>query len=482
MKNSPPNILLVILDSVRAKNCSTHGHDNETTPFLSRFVRRATKFHQTRSPSIHSVSSHASLFSGYHVEEHGVTEHTARLKPSANLWHELGHEYDYETGIFTPNAVITQASNLGDVFDHYVGPKRKTTPRLYEDAFSPADIEGSVSAPQYLRELLKQDQRLYALLNGLYYKFSSPSGAYDPKRESADVYLDEFHSWLRNRTGPWAACLNLMDAHYPYVPEPEYDQWGGDALAELRERIPDGPMSKTFLEGQPWGQLRALEPLYDGCIRQLDAALETLVSRLKQLGEYENTLLVVTSDHGEGFGERSSLTPDVRLVDHSWGIDEVLTHVPLLVKEPHQSSGRTIDEVATLTNFPNAVRGAIAGEDVADAFVPDDEPVISSTYRIVPPGDELPLDESEREPYFGPWRAVYREEDDHVTKYASRGDDEATFHVRDAQTTYVVEDGGRDVVEPIFEKLTDAGVRVDADSDDVSDDVETRLEDLGYLR
>jgi len=240
-------------------------------------------------------------------------------------------------------------------------------------------------------------------------------------------------------------------------------------------------MSKTFLTGHPWGQLQSLEPLYDGCIRQLDAALETLVSRLKQLGEYENTLLVITSDHGEGFAERSLLTPEVRLVDHSWGIDEALTHVPLLVKEPHQSSGRTIDELATLTNFPNVVRRAIVGRDSAEAFLPDDGTVISSTYRIAPPGDELPLDESEREPYFGPWRAVYQKEEGHVTKYATRRDDQATIRIHDAQVSYVVDDGGREVVDSVFEELTDADVRMNTEGDAVDDEVETRLEDLGYL-
>jgi arylsulfatase A-like enzyme len=274
-----------------------------------------------------------------------------------------------------------------------------------------------------------------------------------------------------------------MDAHYPYVPGEQYDCWGGDPLANLRDSIPNAPMSKTFLEGQPWGQLRALESLYDGCIRQLDAAIKQLITGLKQSGAYDDTLIVITSDHGEGFAERSLLTPEVRLVDHSWGIGEELTHVPLLMKEPTQKSGRVIDKLATLTQFPDVISAAVAGRESVSEFLPSDGTVLSSTYRVVPPGPELPLDETDRQPYFGPWRALYRERDGDVYKFAQRRNDELTALVRDAQISYTIEDSDGGEVTQVFDRLSDAGVQLDAGTNqDVDDDVENRLEDLGYLR
>jgi len=478
---SLPNILLVVLDSVRARNCGIYGHENRTTPFLSDFANEATLFTQARSPSIHSIASHASLFSGHHVEEHRLTDHASQLDPEANVWTQLKEEYEYTTGIFTPNVVISEASNLTDVFEYYSGPKRRTK-TAYKDAFSPADLERDVTPVRYLRELIGKPQPMKAVINGLYYKFSSSTEAHDPRQESGDVYVTEFLEWAERTSGSWAACLNLMDAHYPYVPDEQYDRWGGEPLANVRDSLPNGPMSKTFLEGHPWGQLRALEALYDGCIRQLDAIIKQLITGLKRLGAYDDTLIVITSDHGEGFGERSLLTPEVRLVDHSWGISEELTHVPLLLKEPTQTSGRVIDKLATLTQFPDVVSAAIAGRESASEFLPSDGTVLSSTYRIVPPGEELPLDEPDRDPYFGPWRALYREDGD-VYKFAQRGEDGLTAIVRDAQVSYVIDDNSRDEITRVFDQLTDACVRFDTGTDrDIGDDVENRLEDLGYLR
>jgi len=481
MGSRDPNVLLVVLDSVRARNCGLYGHDNETTPHLTELANRATRFDQCRAPSIHSVSSHASIFSGHHVPEHGVTEHESYLDPAATIWHDLRTEHGYETGLFTPNAVVGEASNLAEPFGAYVGPRRETSSRLFDDGIYPPDVDGG--AVPFLRASLRDDAPLRSLANGLHFRFRSSKRSHDPERERAGVYVDELLSWVGERDGPWAACLNLMDAHYPYVPAEEHDRWAGDAVADVREAIPDGPLSRTFLSGRPWGQLAALEPLYDGCIRQADAAVGRLVESLKAAGELENTLLVVTSDHGEGFGERSALTPAVRLVDHSWGIAEALTHVPLVVKAPGQVAEKRVTAPATLTRFPAAVQAALAGDDVDAAFVPEEAPVRCSTVRIEAPGDELPIPAPDREPYFGPWRAVYHERDGTVYKYATRQDDEVALAVHDAQTATPVDADAAAPVERAFDDLSAADVRIgDAEDRQVEDDVEDRLADLGYLR
>ncbi|PSQ15947.1 hypothetical protein BRD00_13120 [Halobacteriales archaeon QS_8_69_26] len=94
---SVPNVLLIVLDSVRARNTSLHGHVNETTPRLSELSRRSTTYLQARSPGIHTVASHVSMFTGYEVEEHGLTEHESRLDPDETIWRELASEYGHET-------------------------------------------------------------------------------------------------------------------------------------------------------------------------------------------------------------------------------------------------------------------------------------------------------------------------------------------------------------------------------------------------
>jgi len=477
---SSPNVLLVLLDSTRARNCSLHGHAAETTPFLSAFADEATVFEQARAPSIHSVASHASIFSGYHVEEHGVTEHKDFLRPEATIWHDLGADNGYETGFFTPNVIVTETSNLGDAFDTCVGPKR-TKSHLFERALAPNDVEGNLTPKEFARLALGDDRPVRSVLNGVYEKLSSRGGSQDPDAEDADVYVDEFEAWLDDRSGPWAACLNLMDTHTPFVPHEEFDRWSDGHAVGSHGRGDGGDAPEAFTE-EFWPYLQGLEGLYNGTIRQADAAVERIIEGLAERGVLEDTLVVVTSDHGEGFGEASDLVPEVHLRHHSWGIDERLTHVPLVVSTPGEDGGRRVSEAASLTRFPAAVEAAVVGGDPADAFVPDG-PVVSSTYRIRPPGDEIDLPPAERERYFGPWRAVYRTTDDGVVKYARRGDDAGEFLVRDAQSVERRADTDGGEVAAVFDDLREAGVRVGSAAErDMTDDVEDRLADLGYLR
>jgi len=499
------NILLVVLDSVRARNCSLYGHDNETTPRLSELAGRdrVTVFDQARAPSIHSVASHASIFSGYHVPEHGVTEHESSLDPAANVFSELATDYGFDTGLFSPNLIVTGSSNLGEGFGTVVGPKRDTDQRLFANALTPADVPGDTSPVEYLRAAVLDDRPVRSVLNGFHDQLSSGTGlSQDPERESASRYIDELVEWIDDVDGSWAACLNLMDAHYPFVPQAEYDRWAGDGIAAIHDELVGEPLARSFLGGRPWGQLRAIESLYDGCIRQTDAAVSRLVTELGDRGELDETLVVVTSDHGEGFGERSHVTPEVRLVGHSWGIHEALTHVPLVVFEPTSTEDPASDTdrmnaAATLTRFPDAVRNVVEGDPATEAFVSPEGPVLSSTYRVRPPGEELPLEPGERDPFFGPWQAVYRQGTDGLTKLVSHRGDGARIHVRDAQVSYRIDserDGSESAqaapdgaasaeVEERYADLDDAGVAVgDASERTVDDETEDRLEELGYLR
>jgi arylsulfatase A-like enzyme len=466
----PPNVLLVILDSARARNCSLYGHRNRTTPELEQFAENATLFEQARSPGIHSIASHVSIFSGYHVEQHELTEFDSQLDPEHTIWKELRGSHGYRTGLFTPNVIITETSNLNEPFNTVIGPDR----RRYNDALAPADLPGNVGYTEYLKAALNDDRPLAALLNGGYSKLL-------PRDRSGETYVDALLNWVDEEDAPWAACLNLMDSHYPYTPDPEYDEWGGDLLGTVQKAIP-GESSIEYLGDRPWGQLTALEPLYDGGIRQADSAVGKLLRELRTRDMYDDTLVVVTSDHGEGFGERSLLTPAVRYVDHSWGVGEVMTHVPLVVKAPGQTAGRTVSDLATLTNIPNAIRGTVAGELPADALVPDDGRVLTSTFLQRPPADHLPIPEAERTQYFGPWRAVYERDDDGVLyKYATRAEDSIKERIEDAQVSFRDGNGDAEMVCKIFDDLERVDIGTTG-TGEVDEGVQERLADLGYLR
>src|SRR6056297_2260215 len=202
-----PNVLLIVLDSVRAGNTSLHGHEHETTPFLETFAEEATVYEQARSPGTWSLPSHTSMFTGMHVMEHGVTRARHKLKPEHTIFEELSAD-GYETGVFSENTWITDMDvGLKDVFDTVEGARNL----LFPDAIDPSNFvlsEGQGQYTQFLRRCLDRDDTFQSLANGAFTKLAWDYPRLLPDRFTsstpAEVYGDLFLDWQAERSGPWA--------------------------------------------------------------------------------------------------------------------------------------------------------------------------------------------------------------------------------------------------------------------------------------
>lgn len=485
MTPADPNVLLVVLDSVRAGNVSCYGHGNETTPFLDALAgEEATRYAQARSPGSWSLPSHTSLFTGRHVAEHRVTEPDHRLDPGHTVFEELRAD-GYETAVVSENPWLTFMDvGLDAGFETVVGPQNVPFPEgLNPTEFTAAEGQGNYRA--FLRTALDHDHTVKSLANGVLTKLAWDYPRLVPERFSASaaagVYVDRFLEWHADAGGPWAACVNLMDAHAPYEPAPDHDRWGKAALRRLQDDLDKHVWS--FHGGDtPWWQARAFEALYDGAIRETDAALERLLGALDDRDELDDTLVVVTSDHGEGFGEFSRLKPDTRVVGHVEGIHEAQLRVPLVVRHPGQREAETVAAPASLTEFPRVVRAAREGE--RGSFVPEG-PVVASSHGLTAPNMELA--ESYCDPDYlwrfrGDMRCVYEADGDGtVAKYAAWEEETVTVRCRDAGTSYRerADDGGR--VAAAFDGFEPAGIRGDGTGvGDVGEAARQRLRDLGY--
>jgi arylsulfatase A-like enzyme len=277
-----------------------------------------------------------------------------------------------------------------------------------------------------------------------------------------------------------------MDGHLPYLPDEEYDRWGGSKLRDLQAEMDDQVWE--FNGGRrPWWQRKALEGLYDGTIRQMDAEIERVLGALANRGVLEETLVVVTSDHGEGFGEpsrirgdRDSAKPNARVAAHGAGIHEVLCHVPLVVQFPEQTGREQVESVASLTEFPAVVDSVISGGANRDAFVPDD-PVVASSHGLEEPMEERAqryTDDFYR--FNGDARTVYEGAGQDVTKFLSWREKRATIRVNDAKSSFRSTDGDRGRVGDAFGTLCELHVRQKRDGSSLDTAAEERLKDLGY--
>ncbi|MFB6225052.1 MAG: sulfatase-like hydrolase/transferase, partial [Candidatus Paceibacteria bacterium] len=251
--------------------------------------------------------------------------------------------------------------------------------------------------------------------------------------------------------------------------------WGDTELRTTHENI-DSLYSIYYLNNQKYWELQSFEALYDGCIRQLDTRIRELIKGLREEGEYENTLIIITSDHGETFGERSRVSPDTRLIDHSWGIHESLLHVPLLIKNPYQNNGEIVEDLVSLVDIPEKILDVV--EHNEDEW-PDSmyDFVLSSTYRLP---DQHDINEIDNINYTGPWRAVFKEENEDVYKYIDHHNDQATVFVKNSQESCKLSTDDEGVVDIGFSKLESKDIKLDNRA--MTDDVESRLQDLGYIR
>jgi arylsulfatase/arylsulfatase A len=433
-----PNVLLVVLDSVRAGNVSHLGYEAETTPFLERFADRALTYRQARAPGTWSLPSHVSVFTGRSVPDHSVHV-TDRLEPGHTVFEELG-EQGYETGVFSSNVYITDHPvGIGDAFDTVCGV--------------PSEVPEPHRVP----------------------------GEFDMSHPDGFWYADRFGSWLDDRTGPWAACVNVMDGHRPYLPRPEYDRWGDEDARQVQAELGRGEFVWGFYGGRyPYWYLSALETLYDGAIRQADAVAERVIGALEERGLFEDTLVVVTADHGDGLGERSAIPGGPRCIAHTLGTHEALLHVPLLVSAPGLAPGTT-DRLATLRRFPDAVRALLDGDEPAfdvDSCVVTRRPIDGPKLRTA---REYCTD---HERYVAEAAAVYEDRPGRaVAKTESWGDRAA------ASTVYgpgaVVREGTADTETLAARVDTERGAGIalprDTDAEELPEEVRQHLADIGYL-
>ncbi len=306
---APPNVLLVTLDTVRADHLSTYGYPVATSPRLEGLARHATRYQRALATSPWTIPTHASLFTGKFPFEHGAITFKVD-RPDARNAYPL------------PNEHVTLAEALQG--------------NGYQTAAFVAN--GGYLAPRW--------------------GFNQGFQSYLTRQVWAAELNKPIKRWLRREARePFFLFVNYIDAHRPYnsVPRPGLlpravtppDQ--GRLLTQLCEQVlpARGPVPDELRQ-------RVVDQ-YDTALANLDEQLGELLDRLVELGLYDRTLIVVTSDHGEYFGEH-------HLVEHSKDIYEAALRVPLLVKLPGQRTGREDGTAVSSVDVPRLILEALPGE------------------------------------------------------------------------------------------------------------------------
>jgi len=310
----PTSVVLIVLDTVRADHCSAWGYERQTPPNLDAFLEGAVQFERAYSTSSWTLPSHASMFTGQHPYEHGA--HALRIADSG------------------PNRI----------FDRPLKPEAITlAERLRTHGYDTAAFAANTV---YLTE---------------HYQVNQGFDTYHVEKLKAPEVVDLATDWLDARPEkPFFLFLNFIDAHWPYN-------------TDRVEGVVDGPVSddpeiaeqfrQQVLPGtnEPDPMLaQAVTEQYDMGIANADRGVGLLIAHLKESGRFENTLFVVTSDHGEFLGEH-------RLSDHSKDVYEPVLWVPLAVKHAGQRYGRKNSATVSVGQIYATALEAV-GLEVRDAM------------------------------------------------------------------------------------------------------------------
>jgi len=340
-----PNVLLIVLDTVRASNLSVYDYDRPTTPNLERLARSGVRFEWAIAPSPWTLPSHASMFTGRQPHELSTSWGTpldARYPTLAESFSTKG----YLTAGFVANQFYcTRESGLGRGFVHY------------DDALISAE---RILAGSYLVRSAA-DQWLGPVF----------AGQIRGEKRGSQV-TREFLDWVSaNRRRPFFAFLNYMEAHDPYLPPKPFQ---GRFDAPRSGYVPVGNFSPDELPEHA----RAFQQAYDECLACLDAEVGKILDALKRRGVLERTIVIVVSDHGEQFGEHG-------LFLHSNSLYLPLLHVPLLISYPPKvPPDATVSQPVSLRDLAATIL------DLADLDAPAEWPGTSLAVRWREGGSRSP--------------------------------------------------------------------------------------------
>jgi len=319
--DSRPNVLLISIDTLRADRVSAYGHDVPTTPRLDRLASEGILFARTASVSSFTTPAHASMMTGLFPGVHGAAYQ--RSNPSAFVIHEILpdvpmlaeilSEEGYETAGFVASPMVGSQFGFNRGFGHF----DEEYDRLRSG-------RGRFLSWTLLFRVMRRGGVLH-------------DRDVDSERGADEVNARALAWWSgREADRPFFMFVHYYDPHAPYEPPAGHDP-GGNPDPSLANLDMNALLRREYTLTEKARQ--DVLSLYDAEIHAVDARVGEILDRLEEAGDLERTLVIVTSDHGESFGEHGHW-------GHNMFLYEDLLGIPFIVRPPGGlDGGRVVEEV-----------------------------------------------------------------------------------------------------------------------------------------
>ncbi|WP_435196359.1 sulfatase [Natronomonas sp. EA1] len=323
------NVLIYVLDALRADHLSCYGYDRETTPAIDALATDGVRYDQCFSPATWTKPVGASLLTGAYPPTHGTRTREDLFDAEITRLPEILSDENFTTVGFSTMGNVSATLGYDRGFSEFAD--------LYKDP----DIIAKRRTKSTDTEELEQESASEIAL---------------PRAEDL---TDRILRWLSPDMEPFFAFSWSIEPHIPYDPPEDFR----DFLDSEYQGSVDG-RRKSLPNVESDADINQLIGLYDGEIQYNDHEFGRIISRLKELDLYDDTLVVVLGDHGDAFNEHGQLT-------HGHLPYDELIHVPLIIKPPAEhDSPSVIDEIVSLvdilptvatavgqTEFPETVQG-----------------------------------------------------------------------------------------------------------------------------
>jgi arylsulfatase A-like enzyme len=302
-----PNVLLIMVDTLRADHLSCYGGSPVQTPHIDQLATGGLRYANTFSQASWTRPSVATILTGLYPSSHGAVHKADRLPDRVDTLAEMLQRGGYRTVGFANNANVSAAFNFQQGFDeyHYLAP---------DFFFGASEAASQLAVYSGLRLVRERFLSHYVDVHHYY--------------QPAEVVTATVRDWLDHRPPgkePLFLFVHYMDPHDPYFVHP----FNGEGYARVANPNPPAELAEK------------LHRIYAGEVAYLDEHLGVLFDDLRKRGLWDQTLVVLTGDHGEEFHEHGGWWHGTTLYDEQ-------VHVPLLVKPARYTGpGKVVEELAT---------------------------------------------------------------------------------------------------------------------------------------
>ncbi|MBM3989606.1 MAG: hypothetical protein FJ298_01220 [Planctomycetes bacterium] len=473
----PPNVVVIALDTLRPDHLGCYGHARATSPNLDRFAARSVVFDNAQSAAPWTAPSLVSVMTSLYPSVHGVTTFPdpGAMHERVTTLAEVLKARGYATAGFTDGGYAKKQFGLGQGFDLYPLNQGDTPDEHASNVLHPSRLAPNLERTLRWIEEFK-DEPFF-----LFFHTYEVHGPYRPPEADLQAYRPEYREQAEHDR-----LVAVIDR---WLEQREIDAEGVRLILEHKEHCNagNGPEQEGLYAKLNEFGIRTSDPdimefwrdLYDAEIRHADRELARLLERLERADLAPNTIVVIVSDHGEGFGEHG-------YVGHGNALHEEALRVVLMLRAPGIAPHRvgdivnTIDVMPTVLDLAEVPRGALLlqGRSLVPALRGEKLPIAPVFTHSLARKDREGRQWSVRE---GRWRLVWDEERQGAALFDLESDpaelaDVAAEHPKHAERMLGLLRGQRDVDQAYRERASGPPQRYQLDAD-----TERELRMLGYV-